>query len=32
VARGSDGSPGARPLHVYDRLKDAIITGTLRPL
>jgi DNA-binding GntR family transcriptional regulator len=32
VARGSDGAPGARPLHVYDRLKDAIITGTLRPL
>ncbi len=21
-----------RPAHVYDRLKDAIITGTLRPL
>jgi len=32
VARGSSGSPGTRPLHVYDRLKDAIITGTLRPL
>jgi DNA-binding GntR family transcriptional regulator len=30
-ARGSS-SPGTRPARVYDRLKDAIITGTLRPL
>jgi DNA-binding GntR family transcriptional regulator len=31
-ARGHSSSPGTRPARVYDRLKDAIITGTLRPL
>lgn len=31
-ARGNSSSPGTRPARVYDRLKDAIITGTLRPL
>lgn len=31
-AGGNGGSPGTRPALVYDRLKDAIITGNLRPL
>ena len=31
-ARAVDVSAGPRPAQVYDRLKDAIITGTLRPL
>lgn len=29
---GAAGAPAARPTRIYDRLKDAIITGTLRPL
>jgi len=32
VARGVVAVAATRPAHVYDRLKDAIITGTLRPL
>jgi DNA-binding GntR family transcriptional regulator len=32
VARGAVAVAATRPAHVYDRLKDAIITGTLRPL
>ena len=31
-ARGAVAVAATRPAHVYDRLKDAIITGTLRPL
>ena len=30
--RGAGVATGPRPAHVYDRLKDAIITGMLRPL
>ena len=30
--RGAGVAAGPRPAHVYDRLKDAIITGMLRPL
>jgi DNA-binding GntR family transcriptional regulator len=30
--RGTVTAAATRPAHVYDRLKDAIITGTLRPL
>ena len=32
VARGAVAVAATRPAHVYDRLKEAIITGTLRPL